>query len=66
MKKFHPFFTIGTFGIIITAILHIVLALGLSVVTNHTAFFVIYPSFIAFMIIGIALTMKNQKEAKTD
>ncbi|HTN69399.1 MAG TPA: hypothetical protein VLZ33_08040 [Dysgonamonadaceae bacterium] len=66
MKRFNPFFTIGTFGIIITAILHILLALGLPVVTNHTAFIVLYPGFIAFIIIGIALTVKKQKETETD
>ena len=63
MKRFHPFYTIGTVGIIVTAILHMVLALGLSVVSNHSAFIAIYPTFLAFMILGVALTIKKQKEA---
>ncbi len=62
MRKFHPFFIIGAFGIIVTAILHIFLALGLSVVSSHSIFFAIYPTFIAFLAIGAGLIYKKQKE----
>ena len=62
MKRFHPFFIIGTVGTILTALLHMFLALGLSVISNHSVFFAIYPNFITFMIIGIALTLKKQKQ----
>lgn len=61
MKKFHPFFTIGTVGMIVTALLHIFLALGLSVTTAHTSFFVIYPMFLAMLFIGFGLTLKQIK-----
>lgn len=61
MKKFHPFFVIGTVGLIITAILHMFLALGLSIASVHNTFFVIYPIFIALMPIGFGLTLKTQK-----
>ena len=62
MRKFHPFFIIGTFGVVVTSILHIFLALGLSVVSSHSVFFAIYPTFIAFLVIGVGLTYKKQKE----
>lgn len=62
MKKFHPFFIIGTTGLIITAVLHMILALGLSLTSVHTAFFIIYPTFFAFLAIGVGLTIKKQKE----
>lgn len=62
MKKFHPFFIIGTVGMIVTSFLHMFLALGLSITSAHSVFLAIYPSFIAFMVIGIALTLKKQKE----
>lgn len=62
MRKFHPFFIIGTFGIIVTALVHMFLALGLSVVSSHSVFFAIYPTFIAFLTIGVWLTFKKQKE----
>lgn len=65
MRKFHPFFIIGTLGMIVTATLHIFLALGLSVSSAHSAFYIIYPTFIAFLAIGFGLTLKKQKEAKT-
>ncbi len=66
MKKFHPFFIIGTGGIIVTSILHMFLALGLSVVLNHSIFFAIYPTFIAFLVIGMGLTLKKKKETETN
>lgn len=64
MKKFHPFFTIGTVGIIVTSILHMFLAWGLAVSSAHSTFFIIYPIFIAFLAIGFGLTLKKQKEPK--
>lgn len=64
MRKFHPFFTIGTVGTIVISSLHIFLALGVSLTAVHTTFFVLYPLFIALLIIGFALTLKKQKETK--
>ena len=61
MKNFHPFFTIGTVGIIVIACLHMFLALGLSLTSIHTTFFVLYPIFFTFLILGIALTVKDKK-----
>ena len=64
MKNIHPFFVIGTVGMIVTSLLHMFLALGLSVSSAHSAFFVIYPTFAAFLAIGLGLTLKSQKEAQ--
>lgn len=61
MKNFHPFFTIGTVGMIVIACLHIFLALGLSLTSIHTTFFVLYPVFLTFLILGVALTVKDKK-----
>lgn len=61
MKKFHPFFTIGTVGIIVIACLHMFLALGLSLTSIHSVFFTLYPIFLSFLILGIVFTVKNQK-----
>ena len=61
MKKIHPFFTIGTVGMIITACLHMFLALGLSLTSVHSTFFILYPVFLIFLILGVVLTVKNQK-----
>lgn len=65
MKTFHPFYYIGSIGIIISALLHILLALVLSITTSHAAFFTFYPSFFAFMTIGVGLTIKKQRKALT-
>lgn len=61
MRKFHPFFSIGTVGIIITACLHMFLALNLSLTSVHSTFFTLYPVFLTFSILGVVLTVKNQK-----
>ena len=61
MKNFHPFFTIGTVGMIVIACLHMFLALGLSLTSIHTTFFVLYPVFLTFLILGVALTVKDKK-----
>ncbi len=61
MSKFHPFFGIGTVGMIVIAFLHIFLALGLTLSLSHSIFFVLYSTFLAFLILGVALTVKKQK-----
>ncbi|WP_158962184.1 hypothetical protein [Myroides fluvii] len=61
MKKFHPFFTIGTVGIIVTACLHMFLALSLALISIHSVFFTLYPVFLTFLIVGVTLTVKKQK-----
>ena len=65
MKNFHPFFIIGTVGMMITSTLHIFLALVLSISTAHSSFYGNYSLFIAFLAIGFGLTLKKQKESKT-
>lgn len=64
MKKFNPFFTIGTVGMIVIACLHMFLSLGLSLTSVHSTFLVIYPVFLAFLILGVAFTVKKQKALK--
>lgn len=65
MRKFHPFFVIGTVGIIVVSLLHIFMALGLSLTSLHSPFYILYSNFAAFLAIGFALTLKKQKESKT-
>ncbi len=61
MKKFHPFFTIETIGMILTACIHMFLALSLSLTSIHSTFFTLYPVFLTFNILGVVLTVKKQK-----
>lgn len=56
---------LGTIGMIITGLLHIFLAFGLSLNAVHTSFFSMYPVFFAFLVIGVGLTVKNQKSSKS-
>ena len=62
MKNFHPFFAIGTVGMIIIACLHIFLALGLAITSAHSTFFVLYPIFLTFLILGVIFTVKNKNK----
>lgn len=61
MKKFHPFYTTGTVGMIVTAILHMFLTLGLSLSVHHAVFFTLYPVYLAFIVLGLVFTVKSQK-----
>ncbi len=61
MKALNPFFVIGTVGVIVTAILHVVIALVLSVPAAHKTFFVLYPVFISFLAIGAGQIIKGDK-----
>ena len=62
MKNLNPFFTIGTVGMIVTAILHIAFALVLNLPV-HTVFITLYPVFVAFMAVGFA-QIKNNNQKK--
>lgn len=59
MKNFHPFFIIGTLGMMVTSILHLFLSLILSVTGVHSTFFVIYPTFLTFLLLGWGMTLKR-------
>lgn len=61
MKALNPFFVLGTVGVVITAILHVVIALVLSIPTAHKTFFVLYPVFISFLAIGAGQIIKGSK-----
>lgn len=65
MTKFHPLFSIGTVGMILTAILHMFLSLGLSLTSVHATFFIMYPVFLSFLILGVVFTVKKQKASLT-
>lgn len=64
MKNFHPFFAIGTIGMVVVSVLHIFLALVLSLTSVHTTFGVLYPVFFAFLIMGVAFTIQVKKDSE--
>jgi hypothetical protein len=61
MKHFHPFYVIGTIGMIVSGIFHLVLTLGLSLPAVHTTFYVLYSTFFAFLLLGIRFSLQPQK-----
>lgn len=60
MKNLNPFFVIGSLGMILTAVLHMVFALILAMPFVHNTFWVLYPSFFAFLAIGFGQMLKAQ------
>lgn len=66
MKNFNAFFTIGTVGMIVTAVLHILLALVLNLSSVHSIFFALYPTFTAFLAIGVGQIIKRNPSPTTN
>jgi FtsH-binding integral membrane protein len=61
MKKINPYFTIGTVGIIVTALLHIFLTIYIPGTALQITFIILYAVFIAFLAIGFWKILKEQK-----
>lgn len=67
MAHKNSFFVIGTVGLILTAILHMVMSLFILQEANHSVWVGIYPVFLAFLILGtvqIFKTKQNKVEPK--
>ena len=62
MKRFPPFFVIGSVGMVLTAVLHVALAFGLPDASVHGSFAALYPAFLAFMTIGTAQLFRKEKQ----
>lgn len=62
MKKNIPYFTIGTFGIIVTAILQICMTLFVTGNAIQVPFLILYPVFIAFLASGFWKLVKGPKK----
>ncbi len=65
MKKKIPYFTIGTFGIIVTALLQISITLFIPAIAVQIIFLVLYPVFIACLTTGFFKLLKDQKKELT-
>lgn len=66
MNQPNTFYKIGTIGIILTIALHIFLSITLTNTSVHTSFAVIYPSWIAFLVIGSTQVKKKEEEQTID
>lgn len=64
MKKDNLYFTIGTFGIVLTAILHICFTILVSENSLQIICVILYPVFIAFLIPAIVKIIKEQKSVE--
>ena len=61
MKRINAFYAIGTTGMIVTAILHILLAVIINQSSVHTTFISLYTTFTAFLAIGSGQIIKGQR-----
>jgi hypothetical protein len=53
MKNLNPQFVIGSVGMVVTALLHMLMAFVVAQSSVHKSFFIIYPVFAAFLTVGI-------------
>ncbi len=60
MKKINTCLTIGTFGIILTALLQIIITLYIPSVTLYAGIYILYSVFIIIMIIGYREIVKEK------
>lgn len=63
MNKINTYFTIGTIGIICTAILQIILTIYISGPVLEKLFFILYPIFIVILAIGFWKIIKEKRTA---
>ncbi len=60
MTRQHPFFIIGSIGIALTALIHL-LATALADVINHTVFFTFYLIFGLMLLFGSGKTRRLER-----
>lgn len=61
MTKKNPYFLIGTLGMLVTAILNILIEAIAVDVSFISSFSILYPVFIAFLLIGAGSMVKNSR-----
>ncbi|MEP7237094.1 MAG: hypothetical protein ABI685_04495 [Ferruginibacter sp.] len=61
MNKINSSLTIGTVGIILTAVLQIIMTLFISGNILDIVFFILYPVFIIFLAVGFWKILKEKK-----
>jgi hypothetical protein len=64
MKTLNPYFVIGTIGMIVTAVLHIFMAILVGTPSVHRAFMLLYPVFAALLTIGGMQILQERKMVK--
>lgn len=64
MKNLNPLFIIGSLGMVITALLHMLLAFAVANSSVHKSFFIIYPVFAAFLTVGIIQIILEHRAIK--
>ncbi|WP_029038345.1 hypothetical protein [Salinimicrobium xinjiangense] len=64
MKKINPFFIIGTLGMLLTSMLHILMAAITSEEAASASFWMLYPGFLAFLILGTVIMAKRERLSK--
>ena len=64
MGKINPIFLIGTFGMLITSMLHILMAAILPDSDVHSSFWILYPVSVGFLIAGTVIMAKRKEEIR--
>ena len=64
MKQINPFFLIGTLGMLFTSLFHIIMAALTSEEAASSDFWILYPVFAGFLIVGTVVMMKRKQTIK--
>ena len=64
MSKINPFFLIGTIGMLVTSVSHILLAELISPEAAASSFWVLYPICLFLLIIGTVIMSKRKNPLK--
>lgn len=64
MSQINPFFLIGTVGMLVASLLHILMAAFTSEESASATFWVLYPVFAGFLITGTIIMMKRKQQAE--
>ena len=65
MTRKNPYFLIGTLGMLLTAILNILLEVVAIDVSFISSFSILYPVFIAFLLVGAGNMVKNNRRTQS-
>ncbi len=64
MNRINPFFLIGTTGMLISSVLHIFMAAITSEEIASTTYWILYPVFLGFLIVGTIIMMNRKSSTK--
>ena len=64
MRQINPLFLTGTLGMLFTSMFHILMAAITSEEATASSFWILYPVFAGFLVVGTMVMMKRKQPVK--